>query len=500
MPALLSHKNTPKLFTPAQVRSQDQQAIEQCGCTALGLMRRAGAALFELLQAKWPEVDSVTVYCGKGNNGGDGYILAGLAAAKGFKVELLRAETADLTKTAGEARSWCLEQGAVESPATGAPPTGAVIVDALLGTGSQGRPRSPYDALIEAINRSDKPVLSADLPSGLDALLGVPAEFTVQADVTLTFVGIKRGLVTGRALNYCGQVYFDDLQIPPEAYHNTAAQGIPWLRYEHFLPKRLKAAHKGLFGRGLLIGGGGGSGGAVLLAAESALRSGIGLLAIATVKPEHVSAILARRPEAMAGCYTNTRELNPLLEWAEWIACGPGLGTDSWAEEMLQAALSSGRPMVLDADALNLLATQQFNLPSTSSVIMTPHPGEAARLLDTDVAAIEADRFRAAEALAEQYKAWVVLKGAGSILAAPRQGVIGVCGHGNPGMAGGGMGDVLTGLILALGLQTKSPDEAIKLAVCAHALAADRLVAGRGEIGLLAGDLPTEIGRLLNGY
>ncbi len=499
MITLLSERSALRLYTPEQVRQQDRLAMKHLGLNAFDLMKRAGTGLLDLVTDSWPAADSLSVYCGKGNNAGDGYILSGLAARAGYRVEVLRAETATLSETAEQARDWCLSSGVPERLATTGTPTGGLVVDALLGTGSRGEPRAPYDKLIEAIGRSGRPVLSVDLPSGLDARTGQPAAQTVKADATLTFVGVKRGLVTGRARDYVGRLYFDDLQVPPEACLTTENEGIPWLRYDQMkgLPSRLRSAHKGHFGRGLLIGGASGQGGAMVMAAEAALRSGLGLLATATANPAHVSAVLSRRPEVMARICPNAETLKPLLGWADWIACGPGLGTDEWGLAMLQAVMASPKPSVLDADALNLLAAHSFRTAEGKTLILTPHSGEAARLLDATIETVEADRFAAAEALASRYGALVVLKGTGSILASP-QGIIGVCGHGNPGMATGGMGDVLTGVILALAAQTQDAASALQLAVCLHALAADRLAEKEGEHGLLASDLPDQLRALLN--
>lgn len=500
MVALLHEQKTVRLFTAQEARELDQLAIKQFGQAGIRLMHRAGQAVFEVLQRHAPSLKSISVYCGKGNNGGDGYIVAGLAALRGYAVEVFCVEPESLVDDAADARAWCLEQPNIsERPASAAPPTGALIVDALLGTGIKGEVRPVYAQAIEAINLAGKPVISIDLPSGLNATTGTFSEHVVRADHTVTFVGVKRGLVTGQGQATAGLLHFDDLGIPAAAYEQGPV-GIPWLCWNDMspLPVRPKAAHKGSFGHALLIGGAPGYGGAVMLSAQAALRAGVGLLSVATCK-EHVTAMLSRHPEAMVRSCESRAALAPLLASADVIACGPGLGIESWGEQMFETALATEKPLILDADGLNLLARRKKPLHRTSPLIVTPHPGEAARLLQVEIAEIESDRCAAATKLGRLLNAWVVLKGSGSVLATPEGSLLGICRHGNPGMASGGTGDVLTGLILGLWSHLQSPQLALKMAVCAHSLAADNLVGRQGELGMLASDMPPEIRSILNG-
>lgn len=499
MPTPLPQCQAVRLFTASEVRTLDDLAIKASNQPGIRLMRRAGQSVFGVLQDTWPQVRSISIYCGKGNNAGDGYIVAGLAASRGYQVEILRADTSDPIGDTARARLWCLEQGVRETAVSSALPSGDLIVDALLGTGSKGCPRPAFLAAIEQINAADKPIVAVDLPSGLDANSGVVPAVAVNATITVTFIGVKRGLVTGQGPNHTGTVYFDTLEVPDEVYR-AGPEGVPWLQWGDFLnplSPRQRTAHKGVFGHALLVGGAPGLGGAALLAAEAALRAGVGLLSLATA-PEHVVASLARRPEVMVHACTGFSSLAPLLERADVIACGPGLGTGAWAEQMLEAVLGAHRPLILDADALNLLARWGNYPVPAEPLVVTPHPGEAARLLGIDIKDVEADRYEAAARLARTLHAWVILKGAGSILAAPDGTLLGVCGHGNPGLATGGTGDVLTGLILGLWPQVGTAHQAIQLAVCAHGLAADQLVHTHGEIGMLAGDMPPAIRRILN--
>jgi NAD(P)H-hydrate epimerase len=251
-----------------------------------------------------------------------------------------------------------------------------------------------------------------------------------------------------------------------------------------WLPPRPRDSHKGDNGHVLCIGGDHGSGGAIVLCAQAALRTGAGLASVAT-RSAHVPALLARQPEAMAHAVESPDALAPLLERADVVAIGPGLGQGEWGSALFASALAAAKPLVLDADALNLIASSPRALPADA--IMTPHPGEAARLLGSDVAAVQADRGRAAQALVERYGAVVVLKGAGTIAAAPAR-VPRIVAAGNPGMATGGMGDLLTGVIAALRAQGLPAFDAASCGALLHAHAGD-LAARDGERGLLPSDL-----------
>lgn len=264
------------------------------------------------------------------------------------------------------------------------------------------------------------------------------------------------------------------------------------------LPLRPADAHKGLFGHLLVLGGNTGMGGAAMLTTEAALRCGAGLVSCAT-KPEHVTALLVRTPTAMVRAVESGLEILPLLAQADALAVGPGLGQDGWAQLLLQQALNSALPLVLDADGLNLL-TQKKIVFSERSVILTPHPGEAARLLNTDVAKVQSDRLASALALAVQYQAVVVLKGHGSVVASP-DGQLAVCTDGNAGMSGAGMGDVLTGVLSALLAQGLSAWRAARLGVALHASAGDaaaKTMHSNAPYGLLATDLLTLLPAQIN--
>lgn len=486
------------LYDAAQSRELDRRAIA-AGTPGYALMQKAGEAAFQYLREHWPAATRIVVLVGRGNNGGDGYVLARLAWAQHLDVRLVTVGAHELLK--GEvmaAASDATRARVPESSWNGELPPADIYVDALFGTGLNRAPSGDFPAVIAALNASGKPVLALDIPSGLVADTGHAPGAVVQATATLTFIALKIGLLTGRGPELTGTLALADLGLPadladglsPVATRLSARDLAGWL------PRRARDAHKGDHGHVLVVGGNHGMAGAVALAAEAALRAGAGLVSVAT-RPAHLTMLNARRPELMCHGIERAADLAPLLARADVVVLGPGLGRDDWATALYGAVMDSGKPLVLDADGLNLLATMPDNLyPAPGIRILTPHPGEAARLLATDTAGIQADRPAAARALASRFDSVVVLKGAGSLVA-DTDG-LGLCGYGNPGMAGGGMGDALAGIVGALLAQGLPPGAATRAAVTVHALAADDAARSRGERGLLASDLFPFIQRRVN--
>lgn len=445
---------TESLFTADGVQALDRFLIEECGVEGYGLMQKAARAAFRQVMRHWPSAGHIVVLCGAGNNGGDGYLVALNALRHGLQVtcvtvanpEKLSGDARKAWRDAGEAGVPMTEwAGLDDSETSRLAGDGVVLVDAMLGTGARGRPRAPVDEVIAWVNRSGRPVLAVDVPSGLDASMGTVAGDAVQAHVTATFIGNKLGLLTGRGPHYAGQVAYETLgaeqqidgcQVEPVAILAT------WADRKKTLPRPSLAAHKGDFGHVLIIAGDHGFGGAGLLAAEAAARTGAGLVSLAT-RPEHVAPALARCPSLMVRGVEHGNDLQPLLEKAGAVVCGPGIGQGAWGRQMLQQVLASGKPRLLDADALNLLSMQ--SPAAADHQVMTPHPGEAARLLGCSVDDVEADRLAAVQALQQRYGGVALLKGAGTLVAAPDQLPV-VIGGANPGMATGGMGDVLSGI------------------------------------------------------
>jgi NAD(P)H-hydrate epimerase len=482
------------LYRAAQVRELDRLAIEQCGIAGGMLMERAGAAAFALLRRCWPQVRRIGVVCGVGNNGGDGFVLARLAREAGLEVMLY--QVGEAARLRGDALAASRAVGMAAQPlVAGALRHCDVVVDALLGTGLSGEVRDEWHRAIAAINDSGRPVLALDIPSGLDADSGVPQGCAVRAEATITFIGLKQGLLTGAGPALCGALHFADLAVPSEVYVRVAAAArrLDLAQFRSLLVPRARDAHKGDFGHVLVVGGECGYAGAVRLAAEAAARSGAGLVSVAT-RVAHAAAITAARPELMCHGVESAAELEPLLRRATVVVVGPGLGQGAWGQRMLGRLLQVRQPLVMDADALNLLALEPVR---RDDWILTPHPGEAGRLLGEDATDVQRDRFAAAIGLQASYGGVVVLKGPGSLVLGD-DGMPGICNGGNPGMASGGMGDVLSGILGALIAQGLSLRDAAGVGVCLHAAAADAAVQMAGERGLLASDLFPHLRQLIN--
>lgn len=482
-----------ELYTVAQVRALDRRAIEVLGVPGFELMHRAAAAALTSLRRHWPQARRVAVYCGPGNNGGDGFLLAALARGQGLEAEVVALTPASTGDAALAREAWRDAGGEVRLWSTDdAVPDADVHVDALYGTGLH-RPLAPEVAtLMAAVAATGQPVLALDVPSGLAADTGAVPGAVLRADVTVSFIAAKRGLHTGRAADTVGVLELASLGLPAALWEGTLPDAT-LLVSDHLSP-RPRSAHKGANGHALALGGDHGMAGAIRLCGEAALRAGAGLVSVAT-RGEHLLALNAARPELMAHGVATGAALAPLVARATVLALGPGLGQGDWSRMLWREALASGKPLVLDADGLNLLAREPARFAQPT--VLTPHPGEAARLLACPVAAVEADRFAAVRALAHRYHAVVVLKGAGSLVATP-EGSVAVCPWGNPGMASGGMGDLLTGVIAALMAQGCDAWRAACLGVGLHARAGDR-AARNGERGLLATDLLAPLRALGNG-
>jgi NAD(P)H-hydrate epimerase len=369
-----------------------------------------------------------------------------------------------------------------------------VIVDAVFGTGLDRDVSGAWAAAIDTVNIHGKPVLALDIPSGLHADTGVVMGAAVRATATISFIGLKQGMLTEGGRDCCGELLFSDLEVPREVYEQVAptARRITLDNFHVLLAPRPRNAHKGRNGHVLVVGGDSGMLGAARMAGEAAGRAGAGLVSIAT-RRSHAASIAAVRPELMVHGIESAVELAPLLAKATVVAIGPGLGQSAWSRELLGAVLDSRRPLVVDADALNLLAHEPVK---RDNWVLTPHPGEAARLLNQSAAAIQRDRFAAITALQRKLGGIVVLKGAGSLVR-DAEGPTAVCDHGNPGMASGGMGDVLTGVIAGLAAQGLTLYQAAQAGVCIHGAAADQ-AARQGERGMRATDLMPHLRTLVN--
>ena len=486
------------LYSVEQVRGFDAHAIQVAGVPGYTLMRRAGEAALRALRSRWPTALRIAVVCGGGNNGGDGFVVARFARAVGLEVTLLAvAPPTQLRDDARRAADDYLASGgqAHTFDATLLAEVD-VVVDALLGTGLRERVRPEFLEVIAAINTAGKPVLALDLPSGLDGDSGAVLGDAVRAELTITFVAPKTGLYLGDGPEYAGRVLMDDLEVtrPIDAGSRPVLERLDETDIKRALPRRGRTAHKGDFGRVLIVAGGPGMAGAARLAGEACLRSGAGLVTVATA-PENVTAIVAGRPELMCHGVRSAEDLAPLLSAATVVAAGPGLGTSTWSHTLLDTVLAGGKPLVLDADALNMLAATGERPPA--GAVLTPHPGEAARLLGTTSAVIQNDRLGALQRFIARTGAIVVLKGAGTLIGAENR-VPAVCTRGNPGMAAPGMGDVLTGVIAAMLAQCGDAWIAARAGVIAHALAGDDLARVGNGRGMLALELAESLSRWVN--
>jgi ADP-dependent NAD(P)H-hydrate dehydratase / NAD(P)H-hydrate epimerase len=479
-----------RVFAAAQVRELERLAIETCGVTDYELMCRAAAGALRAIERRWPQAQSLAIVCGAGNNAGDGLVVARLAQAAGRAVRVLLVAPADRFKgAAAQAAADCRSAGIAFARFEPRALFGAdVVVDALLGTGLARPVSDDFRAAVEAINATRAPVLALDIPSGLDADSGWPSPVAVRATATVTFLGLKQGLFVGAAIDFCGELEFEGLELPADlgAHLTAPLRRLVLDDLKRVAPRRPRSAHKGSCGRLLLVGGGPGMPGAIRLAAEAALRVGAGLVYVAT-HPDSVVSVLAGRPEIIGISASSAADLDSVLRLVDGVVVGPGLGQSAWAHELWRRVVQTALPLVLDADGLNLLAVERVD---RSDWLLTPHPGEAARLLPGGtIESVQRDRPATVNALAARYRAIAVLKGPHTLVATPRQGAaLGVCDRGNPGMATGGTGDVLAGTLGSLLVQSGSLEQAAKGGVLLHALAGDA-AAKAGERGMLASDL-----------
>ncbi len=484
------------IYSVAAVREMDRREIQDNGLPGYTLMERAGAAAVRAARGRWPAASRWQIICGAGNNGGDGYVVARLAAQDGVQVSVLTlVDPATLSGDAAVAYSDYIKGGGKLGPWAGELDAGAeLLVDAILGSGLERDVGGDFGAAVKAINAHLAPVHAMDIATGIHGDTGAVMGCAVVADMTTSFVGLKAGLFLGSGPGHCGELTFDGLGIGEDTRCGIRAQfrRLDDALLAAALPRRARGAHKGDFGHVLVIGGGPGMPGAARLCAEAALRTGAGRVSVAT-HPDHAALIAATRPELMSHGIDNKQVLGALLHRTDVVAFGPGLGQSEWACEQYDAVARSGLPAVWDADALNLLATRAVPVERR---IITPHPGEAASLLACDTEAIQADRPAALKALVSKYGGIAVLKGAGSLISSTTS-VPFICTSGNPGMAAPGMGDVLTGVIAALLAQGLSLSVAATLGVQVHARAGD-VAARAGERGLLASDVLAVLRKVVN--
>jgi NAD(P)H-hydrate epimerase len=485
------------VYQTEQIRECERLAAERFGIIGEVLMARAGKAALDFMLRRWTSLKSIAVFCGSGNNGGDGYVLAELAFERGLIVTVYQVgDHAELKNDAKAAFERCRtanipihvfhDKMDLQHP--------DLIVDAICGIGIHGALREDVVVALDNIRRTQAPVFAIDVPTGIDADTGQVLGSALKATATLTYIGLKLGLLTGSGSSYTGELVLNDLQLPADvfAYVQPVAEKLQLSSYQQYLKARLRDWHKGLSGHVLVIGGAAGYAGAARMAGMAALRVGAGLVSIAT-DVQSAPLMNAEWPELMCHGIAKPEDLQPLLAKADVIVLGPGLGQSDWAKSLWQQAVRHDAWLVLDADGLNILGAQP---EVRDNWILTPHPGEAARLLDQTTQVIQQDRLEAVKELARRYGGVAVLKGAGTLVAAPNM-LPAVCDKGNPGMASAGMGDILSGVIGGLVAQGIPLGEAARLGVILHATAGD-MAAKDGERGMIATDLLPYLRRLSN--
>ena len=504
-----------KLLTARQVRDLDRRAIEDFGVPGLVLMENAGRAAAEQGAAHFAGSfpGPVLVLCGKGNNGGDGYVIARHLANRGWQVAtLVFAARESVGGDAAVNLEILLRSGAeVEFVTTAADLAAALgrrrprwLVDAIFGTGLNSEVQGLARQAIEWLNGSGLPVLAVDIPSGVDADSGRILGAAVRADLTVTFACGKLGQVLYPGSGLVGQLSVADIGMPVSLVDESpdALGFVDASVAAELLPPRPEAGHKGTFGHLLVVAGSVGKSGAAALAAEAGLRSGAGLVTLASGASQQ-PVLAAKLTEVMTAALPENdgalsqRAGTPVRElWAgkQALALGPGLGLQPETVALVRSLVGEcPLPLVLDADGLNALAGHVEPLARReAATILTPHPGEMARLLGATVRDVEHDRVGAARSFAQQHRVVLVLKGARTLVAFP-DGQLRINGSGNPGMASGGMGDVLTGILGGLLAQGLQASEAAVLGVFLHGLAGDRVAARLGDAGLLASDLLREL-------
>lgn len=502
-----------QLYSAAQMVAADRYAIDTLGIPGVVLMENAGRACAQLLEERYAEYfpGPLVVVAGKGNNGGDGYVIARILADHGWQVTTLvlaepqsiRGDAAIMLQIlrhcAGKILFINADQILRQRFSELQP---RLLVDALFGTGLESDVRGLPAAAISLMNDTAVPVIAVDLPSGVDASTGRICGCAVRADLTVSFDHPKIGHISTPGALYVGALEVVDIGIPvaqQPADLSPQAWMIDDAVARALLPERPASAHKGTFGHLLVVAGSPGKTGAAALAGEAALRSGCGLVTVGV--PASVHGIMEiKLTEAMTVALAEQEGLLVLAAAAQIaelavscqaLALGPGLGqSDALRQLLRQIVLTVNIPMVIDADGLNLLAGQLECLVERQGepLILTPHPGEMARLTGMSVATIEADRFTVAGDFARRYQVVLVLKGARTLVAAP-DGRVHINSSGNSGLSSGGTGDVLSGLIGGLLAQGCDPFAAASLAVWWHGRAAEQITAERGVAGMVAGDL-----------
>lgn len=499
-----------RIVTAQVMQTIDSQTINGSGIPGIQLMERAGQSCVDEIYAEFGIKGRAVVMAGKGNNGGDGYVIARLLSYKGWKVKVII--LADQGQISGDAAinlaklnastvTYCTDEGQLSALHTQEIFQADLIVDALFGTGLSKPVSGVYLGAIDLMNASGKAILSVDIPSGIDGSSGQTMGSAVMASTTVTFAFPKLGHLFYPGTMHTGRLVTADIGIPPDVM--ASAAGYDFLDPDTVRPLvhiRNRLSHKGTFGHCLIIAASTGKTGAAALCANSSVRSGSGLVTLAVPQTLH-SILEVKTTEVMTVPLVDSRNsclianaypaIEKLLSGKDVLAIGPGLGRHPGTFNLVRKLLERvSLPMVIDADALNALAEDVSSLKrkKTENLVLTPHPGEMSRLISAPLPELEALRIPVAQTFARKYAVFLILKGTRTIIASP-DGAIAINGSGNPGMASGGMGDVLTGIIASLIGQGYAVWDACRLGVFLHGFAADMVAEEKGEIGINATDV-----------
>jgi len=480
-------KNQINLYNRQQVYQLDRFAMQKDDQSSQQLMAKAAMAVWNAIQSRWQDVTHIVILAGCGNNGGDAFAVASLAKKAGIEVDLIA--LGDLSLQSDESRyfrkNW-EKAGGITELWKGYCPDCDLIIDGLLGIGLSRDLGEDWLLMIDVINNMDVPRVSIDIPSGLNADTGMAMPMAIKADLTVSFIARKIGCYLADGPDYCAEMVFDDLGLSKSSANLVQANFQLVGQQTIKLPAtRKNNSYKNQYGHVLIVGGGRSMSGAALLAAMAALRSGSGLVSL-SVHPDNYTVAAGAYAELMVSTWN---ELDNLLELATVIVVGPGLGQSEQARQLLKKLSKVNKPMVIDADALQ---PEFMNSLSSEGCVITPHPGEASRLLGNTTQQVQQDRVSALQQLNNKWPVVSVLKGAGT-LTGSHDLPIKLCSHGHAGMATAGMGDVLSGIIGGYLAQGMTPLEAAETAVLVHALAAEHFAQEHDEASLIASDVINRI-------
>jgi len=471
------------VYKKNQIKQVDELTANQLNINSFDLMQIAGNAIYSYVR----HFNSLLVVTGAGNNAGDGFIMATLALKQGKRVKVCRFVSQESLPVDAQkaAQEYIIYGGEIVDKLP--KDKYECIVDALFGTGLSRDVGGHFADAIKWMNIQSSCIVSVDIPSGLDADTGSICGCAVNADMTITVICYKSGLLTKNGKDLCGKLFLENLGMTPQILKKipTKINLLDKSVLSHKLLFHLHNSHKGSFGQVVIVGGHDGMLGALILAGTAALRSGCGMVEVVS-NYKHTVIISIQHPELLTA---SAIDASRLLQSCDVLAIGPGLGLNQESKNVLRYCLKLKKPMVIDADALTLIAGKQT---FSDNSVLTPHPKEAAYLLNTNVATIQSNRIAAAIEIAKKYKACVILKGSGSIIA-QSNGQAYICPFGYAGMATAGMGDVLTGIVAALLAQGLKPIDAANCATVWHALAAEHCQKGKS---LIASDVINNLDNL----